>query len=72
MGAAIWAAFSDAWWLVVLCSLAGGGAYAASGARWMRSYRDAPHEHSRGESALMLAVLGLAAAGALVLLVVQR
>lgn len=72
MGAAIWAAFSDAWWLVVLCSLAGGTAYAASGARWMRAYRDAPHEHSRAESALLLAALAVPALGALVLLVAYR
>ena len=33
LGAAIWAAFGQVWWLVALCSHAGGVAYAMSGPR---------------------------------------
>lgn len=72
LGGAIWAAFDGSWWLVALCSLAGGAAYAASGARWMQVYRAAPDEHSRAESALLLAALAVPVVAGLVLLVSLR
>ena len=70
LGAAIWAAFDAAWWLVAVCSLAGGVAYAMSGRRWVRIYRGEPAEHARGESAAWLAVLGLLALAGLVFLMI--
>ncbi|MGY2877024.1 hypothetical protein ACVW00_004214 [Marmoricola sp. URHA0025 HA25] len=72
MAAAIGAAIADAWWLVALCAVTGGIAYAVTGARWMRAYRDAPDRHSRAESALLLVALALPAVGALVLLVAEH
>lgn len=66
--AAAWAADQKAWWLVVLCAVAGGLAYAWSGRRWWRSYLGAPAAHARGESAALLAVIVAAAIGGLVLL----
>jgi hypothetical protein len=57
MGAAIWAAFEERWWLVGLCAIAGGVGYALCGVRWMRSYRGNPAAHSRGESVLLLVIL---------------
>jgi hypothetical protein len=66
--AAIWAAYDAGWWLVALCSLAGGAAYALGGRRWLRAYRLRPGVHGRGESALGLAVLSLAAIAGLMLL----
>ena len=57
MGAAIWAAFEERWWLVGLCAIAAGVGYALGGVRWMRSYRGDPAAHSRGESVLLLVVL---------------
>jgi len=57
MGAAIWAAFEERWWLVGLCAIAGGAGYALCGVRWMRSYRSDPAAHSRGESVLLLVIL---------------
>ncbi len=58
MGAAIWAAFEERWWLVALCAIATGVGYALGGVRWMRSYRGDPAAHSRGESVLLLGVAG--------------
>ena len=72
LGAAVWAAFGQAWWLVALCAAAGGVAYACSGRRWLRTYRAAPAAHGRGESAAVLAVLAILAVGGLVLLLVGR
>lgn len=73
MGAAIWAAFEARWWLVGLCAIAGGLGYALRGVRWMRSYRDDPAAHSRGESVLLLAALAVPAlAGAVLLLAGAR
>jgi hypothetical protein len=73
MGAAIWAAFEDRWWLVGLCAIAGGIGYALAGVRWMRSYRGDPAAHSRGESALLLiALVVVLFAGAVLLLVGAR
>jgi hypothetical protein len=72
MGAAIWAAFAEMWWLVTLCAVAGGIAYAVAGARWMRAYRGAPERYSRAESALLLAAIALPVVGGLVLLVAEH
>src|SRR3954452_10644245 len=73
MGAAIWAAFGERWWLVGLCAIAGGVGYALGGVRWMRSYRGDPAAHSRGESVLLLvALLVPLFAGAVLLLVGAR
>ena len=73
MGAAIWAAFEERWWLVGVCAIAGGVGYALSGVRWMRSYRGDPAAHSRGESVLLLlALLVLVIAGTVLLLVGAR
>ena len=72
MAAAIGAALAEMWWLLALASVAGGVAYAVSGARWMRAYRGAPERYSRAESALLLVAFALPAVGGLVLLVVQR
>ncbi|HSV41284.1 MAG TPA: hypothetical protein VLI04_21155 [Nocardioidaceae bacterium] len=70
VGAAIWAAFEEAWWLVGLCAIAGGVAYSLCGVRWMRSYRGDPASQSRGESALLLTALGVSLFAGIALLVV--
>ena len=70
LGIAIWAAYDARWWLVTLCSIAGGAAYALSGRRWMRAYRAEPTVHGRGESAAWLTLLSIVAG--LVLLVINR
>lgn len=72
MGAAIWAAFEEYWWLVGLCAVAGGVGYAISGVRWMRSYRGDPATHSRGASVLLIALIVPLLAGAVLLLVNAR
>ena len=72
MGAAIWAAFEERWWLVGLCAIAGGAGYALCGVRWMRSYRGDPAAHSRGESALLLVILVVPVLAGAVLLVGAR
>ncbi len=69
LGLAVWAAFAEAWWAVALCSIAGGAGYAMAGRRWLRAYRDQPDVHGRGEPALWLAVLTVAALAGLVVLV---
>ncbi len=69
LAAAIWAAYSDRWWLVALWSAVGGAAYALSGLRWMREYRGDPAAHARGESLAWLALMAAAAIGALAVLV---
>lgn len=66
LGAAIWAAYEAQWWLVIVASIAGGAAYALSGRRWMGTYRTLPAVHGRGESAVWLALLTVAAAAGLV------
>src|SRR3954447_2615130 len=71
LGGAIWAAYGARWWLVGVCSLAGGAAYAFSGRRWMRTYRSEPAVHGRGESAAWLAALGLAGVTGLALLLIN-
>jgi hypothetical protein len=68
LGAAIWAAYDERWWLVSLWSLVGGAAYALSGRRWMRTYRGDPAAHARGESLAWLALLTAAGIGGLALL----
>src|SRR3954466_16328233 len=73
LGAAIWAAFEERWWLVGLCAIAGGIGYALCGVRWMRSYRGDPAAHSRGESVLLLVALFVPLlAGAVLLLANAR
>lgn len=68
LAAASWAAFDGRWWLVALCSVAGGVAYALGGRRWLGAYRGEPAVHGRGESALFLAALTVLAIAGLVLL----
>ena len=68
LGAAIWAAYGERWWLVALWSLVGGAAYALSGRRWMHTYRSDPAARARGESLAWLALVTAAAVGGLVLL----
>jgi len=71
LGAAIWAAYGDHWWLVAAWSAGGGAAYALSGRRWLRGYRHDPAAHARGESLAWLALLTAAAIGGLALLVLN-
>src|SRR5450631_745584 len=71
-GASAWAGFNRMWWLVTLCAVAGGAAYALSGRRWWRRYQGDPASHSRGESAGWIAILGAVAVAGLVLLVLGR
>src|SRR3954453_11608325 len=71
LGAAIWAAYGEHWWLVALWSVAGGAAYALSGRRWMHTYRRDPSAHARGESLAWLALVTAAALGGLGMLVLS-
>jgi hypothetical protein len=71
LGVAIWAAYEAEWWLVALCSIAGGAAYALGGRRWMRAYRAEPAVHGRGESAAWLALIAAVGIAGLVLLVIN-
>ena len=65
LGGALWAGFAGHWWLSVVCSVAGGAGYVASGMRWMRLYRGDPQLNARAETvgwalaAVALAVVGL-------------
>src|SRR3954465_1394447 len=68
LGAAIWAAYGERWWLVALWSLVGGMAYTLSGRRWMHTYRGDPAAHARGEWLARLALVTTAAVGGLVTL----
>ncbi|MEP7161072.1 MAG: hypothetical protein ABI746_08200 [Dermatophilaceae bacterium] len=72
LAASIWAGFAEMWWLVVLCSSAGGLAYALSGRQWLRRYHGDPARHARAESAAWLAVMIVLALAGLVLLVASR
>lgn len=72
LAAAIWAAFDDHEWLVAVCALLGGAAYAWSGRRWLAEYRSDPAAHARGESLAVLAALAVVALAGLAALVVQR
>jgi hypothetical protein len=56
------------WWLVPVCALGGGAAYALSGLRWLRGYRTEPMARARGESTAWLVLGGTAALAGLVLL----
>jgi hypothetical protein len=69
LGGSIWGAFNGVGWLVALCAVAGGAAYALSGRRWWRRYQGDPASHSRGESAGWIAILSAVAIAGLVLLV---
>src|ERR1039457_7258440 len=71
-GASAWAGFNRMWWLVAVCPVAGGAAYALSGLRWWRRYQGDPASHSRGESAGLIAILGALAVAGVVLLVLRR
>jgi hypothetical protein len=70
LGASAWAGFNRMWWLVAVCAIAGGAAYAVSGLRWWRRYQGDPASHSRGESAGLLVILGALAVAGIVLLAV--
>lgn len=72
LAAALWSAFAGVWWLVPVCAVAGGAAYALSGRRWMRRYRVEPAVHGRGESVAWLATVSVLALAGLVLLVASR
>lgn len=72
LAGALWAGYSGVWWVVPVCAVAGGVGFAVSGARWVRVYRADPATHSRGESAVLLAVLGALAAAGIVLLLVAH
>jgi hypothetical protein len=71
LGAAIWAAYGDRSWLVALWSVVGGGVYALSGDRWMRSYRGDPAAHARGESLAWLVLVTAVAISGLAVLVLN-
>src|SRR4051812_34177383 len=71
LGAAIWAAYAERWWLAALWSLVGGAAYALSGRRWMRTYRGNPAAHARGESLAWLTLMAVAALGGLGMLFIN-
>ena len=66
-----WAAFEGPAWLVVACAVAGGAAYAASALAWWRAYQRDPAAHARGESRLVLGLLGLSAVVGAVVLVLS-
>jgi hypothetical protein len=70
--AALWAAFEGRWWMVAVCAVVGGAAYALAGVRWLRAYRTQPALHARGESAAALSLLTLVALAWLALLVLER
>jgi hypothetical protein len=69
--AAVWAAFQDLWWVVGTCAVLGAAGYVVSGVRWMRTYRQDPAQHGRGESLLMMGLTALAIVALVVLLVVE-
>jgi len=71
-GAAVWAAFGDRWWLVATSAVVGGLGYVISGVRWMRTYREDPERHGRGESLLMLGLLAFSIVALGLLLVLER
>lgn len=72
LGVAIWAAYRDLAWLVVVSATLGGGGYAAAGRRWLTRYRAWPSDHARGESAALLVAAALVALAGLAVLVVNR
>lgn len=72
LGAALWAAFSGAWWFVVAASIVGGVGYGLCGRRWLRVYRGDPEAHGRPESTAWLSLVALAALAGLVGLVIEH
>jgi hypothetical protein len=72
LGIALWSALEGQWALMVFSAIAGGGAYALSGRRWLRTYRREPALHSRGESAAYLTAVALVAIAGLALLMLER
>jgi hypothetical protein len=68
-GGAVWAAFIDAWWLVAVFAVLGGVGYAVGGQRWWRAYQRDPAGNSRGDSAVLFAVLLCAAVAGMLALV---
>ena len=72
MGGAAWAAFAEAWWLVVVASVAGGAGYALCGRRWLRLYRADPEAHGRPDSTALLALVASGAVIGLLMLVIGR
>ena len=58
--ATTWAAFEHQWWLVAVCALVGGAAYSSCALLWWRTYQRDPAAHARGESPLVLGLLGVA------------
>ncbi len=69
-GGAWWAALIQAWWLVGVFCVLGGIGYALAGQRWWNTYQRDPAGNSRGDSAVWLALVGCAAVGGLVALVI--
>ncbi|MEO7016208.1 MAG: hypothetical protein ABI130_11030 [Leifsonia sp.] len=71
LGIALWAVFEERWWLVGLCAVAGGAAYALCGALWMRSYRADPAANGRGGSIVVVVAVIVLLFGAALTLVLQ-
>lgn len=71
LGAAIWAAAQEQWWIMGLAAIGGGVGYGVSGRAWWRSYLRNPDAHARGESRPTILVVGAIAAVGLLVLVAQ-
>jgi hypothetical protein len=69
-GAATWAAFGSAWWLVAAAAVVGGVGYAFGTLRWWHAYRHDPAAHAGGVSPQVLAALAVCAFLGLVALLV--
>ncbi|MDN5795715.1 MAG: hypothetical protein L0H79_08180 [Intrasporangium sp.] len=69
-GAATWAAFASAWWLVAVAAVAGGTGYALGARRWWHAYRSEPAAHAVGASPRLLAGLAVIACLGLAVLLV--
>ncbi|KGN34387.1 hypothetical protein N802_12325 [Knoellia sinensis KCTC 19936] len=72
LGAAVWAAFAERWWLVVVVALAGGLGYAVAGRRWWRRYQGDPAANARAESPGVIAAVAVLALAGLVLLLLGK
>lgn len=70
--AAIWAAIESQWWLVIVCSVVGGAAYAFGGRRWLEAYRAEPARHARAVSRPMVGLAVAVALAGLALLLIYR
>ncbi|WP_377639738.1 hypothetical protein [Oryzobacter terrae] len=70
LAAAVWAAFSQTWWVVGVAAVAGGVGYALGARQWWHAYRQDPVPHARGASPRVLAGLAVAACLGFVALVV--